>query len=100
MKTLFGSAVEVMVQQNLTYWYYKYKIKITTIPTALPNSIVLFDKQAESEKLHELSLVGDIVELEKEIAILAKSDVKLTPLNRILIVTEIQKNFDVNSKGG
>ncbi|MCP4140323.1 MAG: response regulator, partial [Chloroflexi bacterium] len=61
---------------NLT-WLYGDNIRETAEeeilqPMVLPPSV-------ELEKLHELSLEGDIDELEKEITILVKSDVALHP---------------------
>ncbi len=40
---------------------------------------MVFPPIAELEKLYELSLMGDIGELEEQVAILAESDVKLKP---------------------
>ncbi|MCP4395776.1 MAG: response regulator, partial [bacterium] len=61
---------------NLT-WLYGDNIRETT-EEELSQPIVL-PPIAELEKLYELSLAGDIDELEKEITLLAKSDVKLQP---------------------
>jgi hypothetical protein len=40
---------------------------------------MVFPPVADLEKLYELSLMGDVDELEEKIAILAESDVKLKP---------------------
>ena len=61
---------------NLT-WVYEDKIE----ETAEENHVapMVFPPIAELEKLYKLSLMGDIDELEKQVAILAESDVKLKP---------------------
>ncbi|MCP4396027.1 MAG: hypothetical protein GY801_01775, partial [bacterium] len=58
-------------------WLYGDNIRETT-EEELSQPIVL-PPGAELEKLYELSLAGDIDELEKDITLLAKSDVKLQP---------------------
>ncbi len=73
--------VETLLEQlqqllNLT-WLYGDNIQ-ETAEEEISQAIVL-PPSTELEKLYELSLVGDIDELEKEIAILAESDVKLKP---------------------
>jgi len=61
---------------NLT-WLYGDNIRETT-EEEISQPIVL-PPIAELEKLHELSLAGDIDELDKEITLLVKSDVTLQP---------------------
>jgi len=69
--------VETVLEQlqhhlNLT-WIYGDKIEEAVEET----TSLVFPPVAELEKLYELSLIGDICELEEQVAILAKSDVKL-----------------------
>ena len=67
-----------LLQQHLNLtWLYGDNIR-ETAEEELSQPIVL-PPSAELEKLYELSLAGDIDELEKEITLLAKSDVKLQP---------------------
>ncbi len=67
-----------LLQQHLNLtWLYGDNIRETT-EEEFSRPIVL-PPIAELEKLHELSLAGDIDELEKEITVLAKSDVTLQP---------------------
>jgi signal transduction histidine kinase len=61
---------------NLT-WVYGDKVKETAEEDH--SAPMVFPPIAELEKLHELSLMGDIDELEEQVAILAESDVKLKP---------------------
>ncbi len=65
------------LQQHLNLTW-PYGDSPETAEEEISQAIVL-SPSAELEKLYKLSLVGDIDELEKEIAILVKSDVKLKP---------------------
>jgi len=73
---------------NLT-WVYRDKEVEENQPTQ-----IIFPPLTELEKLHELSLMGDIEELEEQADILGKSDVKLKPF-----VTKMQaflKKYQIN----
>jgi len=78
-QTLFEQLQQLL---NLT-WIYKDKIKATTEQNH--STQMIFPPVAELEKLYELSLMGDIDELEEQVAILAESEVNLKPF-----VTKIQ----------
>jgi len=73
--------VETLLEQlhlhlNLT-WVYGNKFKEMAEENHATQ--IIFPPVAELKKLHELSLMGDIDELEKQVAILTESDVKLKP---------------------
>jgi len=68
---------------NLT-WVYRENIKETAVENNISQPMV-FPPASELEKLYELSLMGDIEELEEWAAILADTDVKLKPF-----VTQMQ----------
>ena len=73
--------VEKLLEQlqhhlNLT-WVYGNKVK--EMAEENHTTQMVFPPIAELEKLHELSLMGDIDELEKQVIILVKSDTKLKP---------------------
>ncbi|MDM8553238.1 AAA family ATPase [Desulfococcaceae bacterium HSG7] len=73
--------IETLLEQlqrllNLT-WIYGDKVKETAEKNHADKMI--FPPAAELKQLYELSLMGDIDELEKQAAILAEADVKLKP---------------------
>jgi signal transduction histidine kinase/ligand-binding sensor domain-containing protein len=67
---------------NLT-WVYGDKVKKTAEESHATQ--IVFPPVAELEKLYELALMGDVNELEEQVAILAESDIKLKSF-----VTKIQ----------
>ena len=84
-----------LLQQHLNLtWLYGDNIRETT-EEELSQPIVL-PPSAELEKLYELSLAGDIDELEKEITLLAKSDVKLQPF--VAKIRAFFTEYQVNDK--
>jgi len=70
---------------NLT-WDYGDEVKETAEEDHATQ--IVFPPIAELEKLYELSLMGDINELEEQVAILAESDMKFKPF-----VTKMQAFF-------
>ncbi|MDM8562094.1 ATP-binding protein [Candidatus Marithioploca araucensis] len=82
--------VETLLEQlqqhlNLT-WDYGDEVKETAEEDHATQ--IVFPPIAELEKLYELSLMGDINELEEQVAILAESDMKFKPF-----VTKMQAFF-------
>ncbi|MDM8565654.1 ATP-binding protein [Candidatus Halobeggiatoa sp. HSG11] len=66
------------LQQHLKLtWIYKNKLQETTKENR-PTKMI-FPPISKLEKLHKLTMMADVDELEEEIAILAKSDMKLKP---------------------
>jgi len=73
IETLFEQLQQLL---NLTWDYGESKTE-TAEPT--PAAQMIFPPVAELQKLYELSLMGDIDELEQQIALLAGSEAKLKP---------------------
>ena len=88
IETLFE---QLQLLLNLT-WIYGNNIKETAEENDVTNMV--FPPITELDKLSKLSLMGDIDELEEQVAILAESDVKLKPF-----ITQMQvflKKYQLN----